>query len=545
MQVNNLIARPSGWLIACLTSWLGCFLLASDRLQGLLINSMLLSVGTLSLCLPVGTFLAIAITKTNAWLSKWLERALIVMLFVPLYVHATAWQAALGQGGYFGGDGLLGGWTGAVWVHGMAAVPWVVLFVAVKLRTAPRDLEEQALQDAPAWIVLIRISLRQADVGIAAAALWVTVICFSEIAVTDLFQVRTFAEEIYTAASLGVLDGAQVQQSATSAASVQVPLFNVAELFMGVLAVGVLVLAALIVLVKWVPMASFGAMQSDWHWRLGKGRLCWSILVCGVALVVIGLPNVGLLGKAGTQVEQVDGQVIHTWSAQKVASLFVSSPWQHRRELGWSLTIGIVVTTITVSVGVLVAWALRSRLLPTWLTAAVLSLLFAVPGPLLGVWLIRILNQPSDSWLYPLSWCYDYTILAPVLAQFLRALPPVVLVLASQFSSLPQAVIDSSLSEGANWLQQLARVTLPSCWPAVAAATCIAMIVSLGELAATLLVVPPGVSPLSVRIFGLIHYGAEDRVSALCLTMIATLSILIAIGLWLWRRLADEENSEL
>jgi iron(III) transport system permease protein len=62
-------------------------------------------------------------------------------------------------------------------------------------------------------------------------------------------------------------------------------------------------------------------------------------------------------------------------------------------------------------------------------------------------------------------------------------------------------------------------VALPLRWPGVLAAGCVALILAIGELAATVLVVPPGVSTLSIRIFGLMHYGAEDRVAALCLAI--------------------------
>ena len=157
---------------------------------------------------------------------------------------------------------------------------------------------------------------------------------------------------------------------------------------------------------------------------------------------------------------------------------------------------------------------------------------FAVPGPLLGVWIIGWLNHPPDSFFSPLTWGYDHTILAPVLAQFLRALPLATLILGAQFTSLPQDVLDSARSDGAGWWRQLASIALPWCWPAVAAAACMAMIVAMGDLAATLLVVPPGVSPLSVRIFGLLHYGAEDRVSALCLMLTLALGIGVTVA---WR----------
>jgi iron(III) transport system permease protein len=62
-------------------------------------------------------------------------------------------------------------------------------------------------------------------------------------------------------------------------------------------------------------------------------------------------------------------------------------------------------------------------------------------------------------------------------------------------------------------------VVLPLRWASLLAAAWLAFIIAIGELAATVLVMPPGVSTLSIRIFGLLHYGAEDQVAALCLTL--------------------------
>ena len=525
---------------ASLLGWVICLLVAGARLRGLLINSSLLSGGALLISVPVGTLLAVAIAKTSLWGRRVLEGCLIVMLFVPLYVQATAWQATIGQGGWLVDKSLLAGWSAAIWIHGVAAIPWVVLFVAATLRKVPRELEEEALQDAASWRVLLRVSLQHALAGIVAAALWITVLCFSEIAVTDLFQVRTFAEEIYTAATLGTLDGLTGVPSNEPIDQLEVPFVAARELWLGTLAVVLLVSAALAAIWIWVPITDFVSPSSGWVWRLRRSRWgltlgCWLI-----ALVVIGTPLLGLVGKSGAQITTAEGNAVREWSAAKATKLVLSSPWEHRREFGWSLAIGGVATVAAVGTAIVLAWAIRTHRLPAGPTALLLALGFAIPGPLLGVWIIRCLNQPTDSWLWPLTWCYDRTILAPVLAQFLRTLPLTTLIVGAQFASLPQDVLDSARSEGAGWWRQLSSVALPWCWPAVAASACMAMIVSLGDLAATLLVVPPGVSPLSVRIFGLLHYGAEDRVSALCLMLVLLLSIVVTAAWQLPRWLNRE-----
>ncbi len=169
--------------------------------------------------------------------------------------------------------------------------------------------------------------------------------------------------------------------------------------------------------------------------------------------------------------------------------------------------------------GTWLAWTLRKRWLPAVPLAILVAAGFGLPGPVLGVWLIRVLNWPPDSALSFLTWCYDETLLAPMLAQTIRALPLVTLFLWTQMERVPQNLLDNAASEGAGFWRQLLYVVLPLRWASLLAAAWLAFIIAIGELAATVLVSPPGVSTLSIRIFGLLHYGAEDQVAALCLTL--------------------------
>lgn len=515
-----------------------CFLLASTRLKGLLLNSALLTGGTLLVSLPLGVGLAVALTKTTLPGRRFVERLMIAMLFVPLYVQAAAWQATLGQGGWLlpetepGTPPLLHGWLGAIWVHAMAAVPWVVLFVGAALRNVPRELEEESLQDASSLHVLWRVSLQRALAGVFAAALWIAVLCSGEIAVTDLFQVRTYAEEIYTAASLGMLGDASSQSfGMLTGRSPELPHLVLSDLWLGVAALGFAMCALLAVTWSWLPATAFFSIDTSWKWQPGRARWGIGIFVWLAVAVTIFLPLVSLVSKAGIQAVREDQTFTRTWSAAKAVRLVVASPWDHRREWMESFTIGTLAALSATAVALLIAWGIRRGKLPRLPVAVLLALGFAIPGPLLGVWLIQLLNQPADSVLAWLSWWYDHSILAPWAAQFFRTLPLVTLLIGIQLSSLSQEVVDSAESEGAGWGRQLLWIVIPLYWPGLIAAVCMALVVAVGELAATLLVVPPGVSTLSIRIFGLLHYGAEDQVSALSL-MLALAVGSVAAAAW-------------
>ncbi len=501
----------------------GLLLLSSARLRGLLLNSAMLATGTIAIALPLGAMLGVIIAKVDVPGRRTLAWLLAGLLFVPLYVQAAAWNAVLGVGGWvpqtLAGDGYaqpwLIGWRGAIWIHAMGAVPWAALMTAASMRIVERRLEEESLMDASPLRVLCRVTLRRGAGGVLAAAVWIAVVCATEIAVTDLFQIRTFAEEIYTEATLGSLtgDASGLLQS---------------DLAVGVALIALLVCLALWLMTPWLPRAAAIAAETTWRWRPVRGR--WAVLGAmwlSTALVVF-VPLAGLVWKAGIAVHQRDGQFERSWSAAKAAALVAKSPWEHRREWGWSLAIGVIAALVAVMIAVLLAWWARVRAGSAKPQAVLMALGLAAPAPLWGVWVIALLNHPADSMLAPLTTLYDRTLLAPVLVQLVRALPITALWLWSQFTSVPQDLLEAARSEGAPWYTQLWRVALPLRMPGLAAAAGIALVLAVSELSATLLVVPPGVTTVSVRIFQLLHYGVDDRVAALSLSVFAVMGVMLA-----------------
>src|SRR6185503_498260 len=91
-------------------------------------NTCLLVLATLLVSLPLGTLLAMLLVRTDLPGRKLFAACLAVLLFVPLYLQCA-------------------GWRGAIWIHAMAAVPWVFLIVSAGLVFVEPDLEESALLD--------------------------------------------------------------------------------------------------------------------------------------------------------------------------------------------------------------------------------------------------------------------------------------------------------------------------------------------------------------------------------------------------------------
>jgi iron(III) transport system permease protein len=151
-----------------------------------------------------------------------------------------------------------------------------------------------------------------------------------------------------------------------------------------------------------------------------------------------------------------------------------------------------------------------------------------LPASLIGMSLIEAFYGILPREIYS-------SILLPVIAIWQKSLPFVLLlVLASLELSatkyLEAGNIYSSKSE------VLLKILLPMQAPILLASFVISFIMGFNELGATLLVVPPGMTTLSIKIYNYLHYGATDFVNALCLVILLAATIAAIILGLLWKK---------
>ena len=471
----------------------------------LVLNTAGLAAAACAVAVPLGTFWAWLLTRTDLVGRRAIFGALTLMLFVPLYLQAAAWQSGFGLQGWFAVQFAaappLAGFWGAAWVHGMAAVPWVMLIVAVGLRLVEPELEEQAFLDGSPRQVFFRVTLPVALPAVGLAALWTTMMTATEMTVTDLFAVRTFAEEVYTefalapdpeAAAFGLLPAAAVT---------------------GVLLATGWWLAGRLMLAR-RPLS----LQARRPFALGRWRKPMLVVAALLLLLLVVLPLGNLLYKAGQTVVLEGATRQRGWSLIKATEMVVSAPWRHRREIGWSVLISSLAAVAAVAAALPLAWWARhgrSRAAPALFVAAIG---LAVPGPVIGLAIIALLNQPDVPLL---TWLYDRTIFAPWLAVWIRCLPVAILVLWHALRSVPRELVEAATLEGAGPLGRLLWVAVPLRRPAIFSALMAALAVGFGELSASVMVRPPGVSTVAFRVFDLLHTGYEDRIAGLCLALVA------------------------
>ena len=124
------IAIVAGLLLLPLVWWL---LVRHDleRHVRLLGNTAYLLLQVTLFSLPLGATAAVLIVRTNVFGRRAAAFLLAVMLFIPLYLQAAAWDAGFAKMGWYTlasetlDQPLLSGWLAVIWIHTLVAVPWV------------------------------------------------------------------------------------------------------------------------------------------------------------------------------------------------------------------------------------------------------------------------------------------------------------------------------------------------------------------------------------------------------------------------------------
>jgi iron(III) transport system permease protein len=484
----------------------------TTRSLGLLANTCALALAVATLSLPLAICLAVALQRYRIPGRVVWEACLLVLLFLPLYTQLAAWEAGFGRAGWYStvfAEKLsappLAGFRGAVWVHAMAAVPWLYWLIRLGLQSVPAELEQAARLDGTSWQVWTRITLPLALPTLVAGTLLVGISVASEITVTDFYQFRTYAEELYNGFVLGTVWSRLPGRIAPG------------------LVVSVCLAAAGFAICRLLRPATISADRSCRYAAAGRGRWWALALVVFVVSLILLTPLANLVYQAGIQVRQDGDQRVRSWSAAKLASILCRSPLRFASEFAWSALLGQMSAGGAVAAAVACAiWAHARRGRQAF--CAVLGVVcFVAPGPFIGLGIIWLLRWPDSPLL---DWLYADTVFAPWLALTVKSFPLAYLVISYGRQSVPPWSVESAQLDAASRWAVVRHVILPQMVPSVICGGLIALAVSVSDVSASVMVLPAGVDTVASRIFNLVHYGADDELAGLCLTWMGLMATL-------------------
>jgi iron(III) transport system permease protein len=472
-----------------------------SRPARLALETLRLVMLTEIIVLPPGILLALLLFRTDVSGRGFLIVLLGVAAFVPLPLHATAWLGALGNAGRTQAIGvrpILVGREGAAVVAALAALPWVVLLSGVGLRTVEPELEESAALDLPVTRVCTSVTLRRSAGAIAATALAVAVLTSGDMTVTDLLQVRTYAEEAYVQFTLG--------RGPADAAVVSIPPLVV-------LGVAILVIAG--ALGRADPARLASAFSRYRVWKLGQWRVPLGAALIFLVGNLAALPLYSLVWRAG----RVGGKARlghpPVWSFGGLAGTLRLAAFESWQPIQTSLILAAAAATLAVILAWSLAWLSRRSRIWQSLVLILLALTLATPGPVAGMTLELAYRR--------LPAIYDSAMIL-VMAQAVRTLPYAILVLWPALWTLPRELLESASLDGHGPCALIWHVALPLSWRARLASWFVVFVLAFGELPATNLLQPPGTTTITFLIWTLLHTGVESHLAGVALVMLLVMT---------------------
>jgi iron(III) transport system permease protein len=498
------------------------------RLAQLAGNTLGLTAGTVACATPIGLALAVLLFRTSFFGRRFFLYLLTLLLFVPLPVLVSSWQ------GFFGSDGFLpsqfwhnaegrpwvSGLGAAIWIHTMAAVPWVSFIVGIGLTWVEPELEEEAAQSVGPWRVLLRVTLPRVRASIVAAMVFVALQTAGEVSVTEMMQVGTLAEEAR----------AQFERADRSGLA-RTLLLALPALMLTWTALGMLAMRLERSLSPLVPSARA-------HRTLEPGPAWLRFLIGWALLIALMAPLASLVWKVG-----LDSAPPH-WDADTArhflyAEALVNGPTM-LQSVGTALVAGIAIGFLAL-VG---CWLAREA---RWLRALLFGVsigAWVMPASVVGIGLKEWIQILVEVW--PAGPHADALYFAPsplpvIWAHVLRILPIAIVFLWPVVRLVPNELFEEARLSGAGTWTEFRHVVWPMTRYATAVTALAASALCVGEIAVSGRVETAGWRMFMGVLFNRMHTGADNTVAALSLLLIATITTVIAVTVALsatYRRLA-------
>lgn len=431
----------------------------------------------------LGTLAALSLWRVKRGVWSRLRWLVVVFAAIPPYIHALAWTKAIPFVSSVvtpgGGPGMvLQGGPGAWWVQMMALLPLAVGLALVGLESIdPRLLEAGRIQQDDLRVLAV-VGIPLAAPMLMAGAGLLFILSLLDYSVPALFHVNVYSLDVFAEFS------ATGKPERAFLAAFPLIILAVIVVFFSQRTFRRAALKPSWGVASWSAPPAWPAWFRVVEWA-GDGVLAVQMAVMFVALVAV-------TGSVGALATGVGGG---------------------SREILFSGLIAVLAAVFSVPLAVLAAEGAVAGGVRQWLWWLLITLPLAVPAPLVGMGLVSMWNRALPMEVYG-------TAAMPVLAALSRFVPFSALVMVAQLRRLDPRLLEAARVLRPGWFVTRTRIWLPMVAPGLIAAAAVCFALTIGELGATLIVAPPGRATITMRVYNLLHYGADDQVAGLCLMIV-------------------------
>lgn len=483
--------------------------LLNDRYLKIGLNSVLIAFGTTFFSLLIGIPQAFLLQRTNFLGKGVFKIAYLIPLLIPPYIHAIVWMHLLGKTGlinqclasifslkqpFF----TIYGISGTILVLTLAYHPVITALVISGLKSLDYRLEEAARLHHASFQVFKKITVPLLTPHIVSGAIFVFVFSMTNFGVPDFLRVRVYPMEIFIQFS------AFYNEKAATALSVPLVAFTI------------LLILLIKKFMKNRPYVTItGAFKHAPSYGPGKNlHILAFLFILLIFLLSTIVPIVVLINKSGA------------WSNySRVLSTSMD-------EIGYSMVLAFLGSFFMVVLSFFVSYLIeRSK---GWSSILEYSSLipFAVPATVLGIGLIKLWNRPFTQVIYGSS----LIILIAYVAHFV---PFTIRIILSDMKKIAVDLEEVAFLTTSRWFHVMKKIVVPLARPGLLASFFIGFVLCFGDLSTTLLTIPPGRETVPIKIYNLMHYGAEHLVSALCVIIVSIILIMggvFYLCYWKWLR---------
>lgn len=523
--INGTFSGESGFTLEFLRS-----AYTAPGIGDTILTTVLYAVGSAIFAVVVGATLAFVVARTDTPAKSLMIAASLVPLIIPGVLHTIAWlllaSPEIGALNALPGVELnIFSMWGMMFVQGLHTAPLVFLLTLTAFRSMDPSLEEASLAAGSS----IPRMLRKVTLPLALPALLGSLI----------IAIVTGLESFEVPVLLGAYEGNRVVTS---------EIWNALNAYptqyghAGAYALGLLLLtiSGVYLYSRVLRHGKRYATVTGKGFRprtiaLGPYRWVAAAFVALYFIVAIILPILILL-YASTQgiyaAPSVENLKKMSW--ENYHSVF-NNP-DSATSLRNSLILAVSSATTVIAIMGFTAWYMaRSKIRGRWLLDAVSSVPLAIPSVVIGVALLFVyLRAPVP--IYGTLWIL-------FIAYVTRYLPYGMRYASSAMAQISVELDEASEVAGASVLRTLRKIVFPLLTPGLMAGWIYIFIVSIRELASSLLLYSPGNQVLSILIWEEYQNGSIGGLSAVGTLLIAALVFFVTIMLVISRRAGSSDLS--
>ncbi|MEZ4776896.1 MAG: iron ABC transporter permease [Bacteroidia bacterium] len=451
-----------------------------------ILNSVIIAASVSVLSVTIGCGFAFLIAKTNLPFKNILMLLLLLPLLLPPYISTVAWTDVWLYIGI--PENFINSLPAVIFILITIYIPLAAFIISGSLQNITASIEEAGEMLMDYKTVFLKIILPLIRPALFSSFILIFILSVSEFAVPSYLSINVFTTEIFTQFTAFYNYSSAIAHSLVLTAICL--LFVIPEKYY--LAKGTFI--------------SFGKKSFSHKIISLRHSEKWLLFCVVYILCFVLLPILMLVWQtvSGNKISFMG--IIHLLLPALKDSLLLSTAGALLITL-----FGFAFATISVKHKIKTSDYL-------------LLIVFAVPAIATGIALTKFYNTPSLNFIYGSS----LIVLIAFTARFLFISQNII---ANSLMQIPSSFEEAALMLGASPLYTFRKIIFPLLAEALFTSFFFMLIFCIGELTTVIMVYPPGISLLPVRIFTLMANAPQSTVSGMCLMALLFSLLLIAIML--------------